>query len=242
MSQLLKVQCFNVSLDGFGAGDGQTLDHPFGHANPADLMSWAGATASWANRTDPGGTRGLDDYFTRDMPRNIGAEIMGRNKFGPQRGPWENLDWEGWWGDTPPFHTPVFVLTHHHRPSFTLADTTFHFIDATPSEALQQATAAADGPDVRLRGGGATTADPAWCGGAEPPPLSGCRPHPHARRGGVRRASVRRRSSAEEADQLVDAALVALWCEAGCPLQRGDAVHRSPEHLGGRTEVRGRSV
>ena len=81
-------------------------------------------------------TDGLDDYFTRD----IGAEIMGRNKFGPQRGPWENLDWEGWWGDTPPFHTPVFVLTHHHRPSFTLADTTFHFLDATPAEALQQAT------------------------------------------------------------------------------------------------------
>src|ERR1700688_1869123 len=83
MSQLLRVQCFNVSLDGFGAGDGQSLDHPFGHANPADLFSWAGATASWVNRTDPGGTRGLDDYFTRDMTRNIGAEIMGRNKGGP---------------------------------------------------------------------------------------------------------------------------------------------------------------
>jgi hypothetical protein len=87
MSQLLRVQCFNVSLDGFGAGDGQSLDHPFGHANPAALFSWAGATASWVNRTDPGGSRGLDDYFTRDMTCNIGAEIMGRNKFGPQRGP-----------------------------------------------------------------------------------------------------------------------------------------------------------
>jgi hypothetical protein len=81
---------------------------------------------------------------------------MGRNKFGPQRGPWENLDWQGWWGDTPPFHTPVFVLTHHHRPSFTLADTTFHFLDATPAEALHQATDAAEGKDVRLGGGVAT--------------------------------------------------------------------------------------
>ncbi|MGH9215425.1 MAG: dihydrofolate reductase family protein, partial [Acidimicrobiales bacterium] len=87
MSQLLRVQCFNVSRDGFGAGVGQSLDDPFGHgANPADLFSWAGATASWVNRTDPGGSRGLDDYFTRDFTHNIGAEIMGRNKFGPQRG------------------------------------------------------------------------------------------------------------------------------------------------------------
>ncbi len=142
MSQLLRVQNFCVSMDGFGAGEGQSLEAPFGHADrrgggvarlPADLASWAGATASWPNRTEPGGSRGLDDYFTRDFSQNIGAEIMGRNKFGPQRGPWESLDWKGWWGDTPPFHTPVFVLTHHHRPSFTLADTTFHFLDATPA-------------------------------------------------------------------------------------------------------------
>ena len=111
---------------------------------------------SWPNRTDPGGSRGLDDYFTRDFTNNIGVEIMGRNKFGPQRGPWENDDWKGWWGDVPPFHTPVFVLTHHLRPSFTLADTTFHFIDAPPDEALAQAKAAADGKDVRLGGGVAT--------------------------------------------------------------------------------------
>ena len=69
------------------------------------------------------GPRGLDDYITRDFTRNIGAEIMGRNKFGPQRGPWENLDWKGWWGDTPPFRTPVFVLTHHQRPSFSTGST-----------------------------------------------------------------------------------------------------------------------
>src|SRR3954453_22653856 len=140
MSQLVRVQNFFLSMDGFGAGEGQSLEAPFGHAAPKnggtpqlpfDLGSWAFATASWANQTDPGGSRGLDDYFIRDFARNIGAEIMGRNKFGPQRGPWENLDWKGWWGDTPPFHTPVFVLTHHPRPSFTLADTTFHFVDAT---------------------------------------------------------------------------------------------------------------
>ena len=88
----------------------------FGHAAPEDLFSWAGATESWVNRTEPGGRRGLDDYFTRDFTRNIGAEIMGRNKFGPFRGRWEDHDWNGWWGDTPPFHTPVFVLTHHRRP------------------------------------------------------------------------------------------------------------------------------
>lgn len=153
MSQLLRVHNFFVSSDGFGAGEGQSLERPFGHADPIALGSWAFATASWPNRTDSGGTRGLDDYFVRDYHRNIGAEIMGRNKFGPQRGPWEDLDWTGWWGDDPPFHTPVFVLTHHPRPSFTLADTTFHFLDATPAEALRRAKEAADGRDVRLGGG-----------------------------------------------------------------------------------------
>ncbi|MEU3710993.1 dihydrofolate reductase family protein [Streptomyces catenulae] len=156
MSQLLRVQCFCVSRDGFGSGEGQSLERPFGHADPAALVSWAGATASWVNRTEPGGTRGLDDYFTRDHAANIGAEIMGRNKFGPQRGPWQDYSWQGWWGDTPPFHTPVFVLTHHPRPSFTLADTTFHFLDATPVEALARAKEAAAGRDVRLGGGVAT--------------------------------------------------------------------------------------
>jgi dihydrofolate reductase len=156
MSQLLKVQCFGVSSDGFGAGEGQSLEQPFGHTNPTDLLSWTFATASFVYRTEPGGTRGLDDYLIRDMQCNIGAEIMGRNKFGPVRGPWTDHDWKGWWGDSPPFHTPVFVLTHHERPSFTLDDTTFHFINATPAEALQRAKEAADGKDVRLGGGVAT--------------------------------------------------------------------------------------
>jgi dihydrofolate reductase len=154
--QLLRVHNFAVSADGFGCGEGQSLERPFGHANPAELMAWAGATASWPNRTEPGGSLGLDDYMVRDFHRNIGAEIMGRNKFGPQRGPWQDLEWTGWWGDNPPFHTPVFVLTHHLRPSFTLADTTFHFVDAAPAQALAQARAAAEGKDVRLGGGVAT--------------------------------------------------------------------------------------
>lgn len=153
---LVRIQNFAVSTDGFGSGEGQSLERPFGHADPAVLMSWAGATASWPNRTEPGGSRGLDDYFTRDFANNVGAEIMGRNKFGPHRGPWENYDWQGWWGDVPPFHTPVFVLTHHPRPSFSLADTTFHFIDASPAEALALAMDAAGGRDVRIGGGVAT--------------------------------------------------------------------------------------
>ncbi|MFD3591664.1 dihydrofolate reductase family protein [Nocardia sp. NPDC058640] len=156
MAQMVRVQNFTISSDGYGAGEGQSFERPFGHANPADLMYWAGATAHWPNRTDPGGTYGLDDYITRDFTFNIGAEIMGRNKFGPQRGLWENYDWQGWWGDNPPFRTPVFVLTHHVRPSFTLSDTTFHFVDATPKEALAQAFDAADGKDVRIGGGVAT--------------------------------------------------------------------------------------
>lgn len=156
MSPLVRVQNFMISSDGFGAGEGQSLERPFGHANPADLASWAGATAHWPNRTDPGGTYGLDDYFTRDFANNIGAEIMGRNKFSPQRGPWENEDWKGWWGDDPPFRTPVFVLTHHRRPSFSLSDTTFHFRDASPQDVLEEAVEAADGKDVRIGGGVAT--------------------------------------------------------------------------------------
>ncbi|MEZ5376832.1 MAG: hypothetical protein R2733_10010 [Acidimicrobiales bacterium] len=151
--QLLRVQNFMLSADGFGSGEGKSFERPFGHADPAKLAAWAGATASWPNRADPGGTRGLDDYFTRDFTHNIGAEIMGRGKFGPQTGPWDDHEWLGWWGDTPPFRTSVFVLTHHVRPTFSLADTTFHFIDASPADALQVAKAAADGKDVRLGGG-----------------------------------------------------------------------------------------
>ncbi|MCD4533103.1 dihydrofolate reductase family protein [Nocardioides sp. cx-169] len=153
MSQLVRAHNIVVSSDGYAAGEGQSLERPFGHADPQVMMSWAGATASWPNRTDPGGSQGLDDYLVREFHRNIGAEIMGRNKFGPQRGPWTDHEWQGWWGDEPPFHTPVFVMTHHERPSFTLGDTTFHFVSGSPAEVLEPALAAADGKDVRLGGG-----------------------------------------------------------------------------------------
>lgn len=156
MSQLLRVQNFTVSRDGFGAGEHQSLERPFGTADPRELMSWAFATASFPGPTGPGGSRGLDDYFTRDFDHNIGAEIMGAHKFSPHRGPWENHEWQGWWGDEPPFHTPVFVMTHHLRPSFSLSDTTFHFTDGDPATVLGRAREAAAGKDVRL-GGGATT-------------------------------------------------------------------------------------
>lgn len=156
MVQLLRVQNFVVSEDGFGAGRDQSLERPFGHADPQTMMAWAGATASWPNRTDPGGSRGIDDYFTRDFTNNIGAEIMGRNKFSPHRGAWADHDWQGWWGTEPPFRTPVFVLTHYPRPSFSLSDTTFHFVNAEPADVLAQARRAAQGKDVRL-GGGAQT-------------------------------------------------------------------------------------
>lgn len=165
MTQLVRVQNFFLSADGFGAGEHQSLETPFGVAAeveghtaqlPADLGAWAFATASFPVGPGTGGTRGLDDYFVRDFSNNIGAEIMGRNKFGPYRGPWTDHDWQGWWGDTPPFHTPVFVLTHHPRPTLTLADTTFHFVDASPAEALALALDAADGRDVRIGGGVAT--------------------------------------------------------------------------------------
>ncbi|SHN15669.1 dihydrofolate reductase family protein [Actinacidiphila paucisporea] len=156
MDQLLRVMNFCVSRDGVAAGEAQSLEEPFGLPHPERLFGWAGATASWPMREDGGGSRGLDDYFTRDFARNIGAEIMGRNKFGPQRGPWEDLDWTGWWGDEPPFRTPVFVMTHHGRPSFSLSDTTFHFVDGDPATVLKQAREAARGQDVRL-GGGVTT-------------------------------------------------------------------------------------
>ncbi|MGV9284831.1 dihydrofolate reductase family protein [Streptomyces sp. NPDC003730] len=156
MTQLLRVQNFTVSSDGFGAGEGQSLDKPFGHADPGKLLAWAFATDHPPVGRHGEGTRGLDDYFTRDYARDIGAEIMGRNKFGPQRGPWQDHEWQGWWGDEPPFHTPVFVMTHHERPSFTLSDTTFHFVGGDPAAVLARAKEAARGRDVRL-GGGATT-------------------------------------------------------------------------------------
>jgi len=156
MSQVW-VHNFSISLDGYGTGEGQSLESPFGHAG-VRLHEWFFPTRAFrAMQGEPGGSAGVDDAFASNWGTGIGAEIMGRNKFGPQRGPWENEEWKGWWGDNPPFHTPVFVLTHHSRLSVEMkGGTTFHFIDASPAEALAAAREAASGLDVRIGGGPAT--------------------------------------------------------------------------------------
>ncbi|HEY4615593.1 MAG TPA: dihydrofolate reductase family protein [Citricoccus sp.] len=153
----VRVHNFAVSRDGVAAGFHQSRERPFGDLDPTPLMSWAGATDSWPNRAEPGGSRGVDDHFVRDFTHHIGAEIMGRNKFAPIRGPWPDEEWRGWWGDDPPFRTPVFVLTHHPRPSIQMdGGTSFHFVNSGIEAALKQALAAAEGADVRI-GGGAST-------------------------------------------------------------------------------------
>jgi dihydrofolate reductase len=151
------VHNFSVSLDGFGTGEGQTLDAPFGHAGTR-LHEWFFATRTFQSmHGESDGQGGVDESFALNWASGIGAEIMGRNKFGPQRGPWADDEWKGWWGDDPPFHTPVFVLTHHPRPPIEMkGGTTFHFVDAEPAEVLDRARDAAGGLDVRI-GGGPTT-------------------------------------------------------------------------------------
>lgn len=156
----VRVHNFSVSLDGFGTGDGQTLETPFGHAG-SRLHEWFFPTRTFRGLHDTqgaaGGSTGVDDAFASNWATNIGVEIMGRNKFGPQRGPWADEEWKGWWGDDPPFHTPVYVLTHHQRPSIQMTGgTTFHFIDTSPSEALKLAEEDASGQDIRIGGGPST--------------------------------------------------------------------------------------
>jgi hypothetical protein len=116
----VRVHNFSVSLDGYGTGEGQSLEAPFGHAS-GRLMNWFFATRTFRAMHgepggEPGGSAGVDEAFASNWGPGIGAEIMGRNKFGPQRGPWEDEEWKGWWGDDPVFHTPVFVLTHPPGP------------------------------------------------------------------------------------------------------------------------------
>ncbi len=147
---LTRVHNFAISLDGFGTGEGLTRDAPFGHAGER-LHEWMFATRFW----QPDGSRGVDDAFAQQHGPGIGAEIMGAGKYG-YPGWHEDPDWKGWWGPNPVFHTPVFVLTHHRRPSIEMeGGTTFHFVDASPAEALATAREAARGKDVRI-GGGAT--------------------------------------------------------------------------------------
>jgi dihydrofolate reductase len=147
-TSLARVQNFAISLDGFGTGEGQSADAHFGHAGDR-LHEWMFATRSW----QPGGSGGVDDAFLQLFDAGIGAEIMGAGKFG-HPGWHEDPDWKGAWGPNPPFHTPVFVLTHHTRPSIEMeGGTTFHFLDASPAEALRTAREAAGGKDVRIGGG-----------------------------------------------------------------------------------------
>jgi dihydrofolate reductase len=154
----LRVASFSISIDGFGAGPDQSLENPLGFGG-AQLHVWAFPTRTF-RRTVLGaddGTTGLDDDFVARGFENVGAWILGRNMFGPVRGPWPDESWRGWWGKEPPYHVPVFVLTHHARPSLVMeGGTTFHFVTGGIHEALERARAAANGKDVRLGGGPAT--------------------------------------------------------------------------------------
>jgi dihydrofolate reductase len=153
----VRVHCFSVSLDGFATGVGQALETPFGHAG-GRLLEWFAATRTFHRiHGESGGSTGTDDAFAAGWEPGIGADIMGRNMFGPQRGPWVDQEWKGWWGDVPPYHNPVFVLTHYPRPSIKMqGGTTFHFIDASPEVALVTAREAAGDLDVRIGGGPST--------------------------------------------------------------------------------------
>ena len=148
-----RINNFSISLDGFGTGEGLTLDAPFGHAGHR-LHEWMFATNFGAVMFGrQGGTVGVDNAFAQQYEPGIGAEIMGAGKFGPP-GWQDDADWKGWWGPNPPFHTPTFVLTHRPRSSIEMeGGTTFHFLDASPAEALDAAGQAADGQDVRIGGG-----------------------------------------------------------------------------------------
>ncbi len=149
----VRVHNLAISLDGFATGEGQSLEAPFGHAGER-LHEWYVGTRFFHEMgNQPGGSVGVDNAFAAQHNPGIGAEIMGAGKFGPP-GWQDDPDWKGWWGPNPPFHTPVFVLTHRPRPAIEMeGGTTFHFLDASPGEALEQAREAAGGQDVRIGGG-----------------------------------------------------------------------------------------
>lgn len=153
----LRVHNVSVSFDGYMAGPGQSLEAPLGRGGEA-LHEWIFETPFGKQMLgETGGTPGIDEDFLRQGEQGLGATIMGRNMFSPTRGPWVDDGWQGWWGDNPPFHYPVFVLTHHPRASLEMnGGTTFHFVTGGIHEALERAREAANGLDVRL-GGGAST-------------------------------------------------------------------------------------
>ncbi|MGD9846442.1 MAG: dihydrofolate reductase family protein [Variibacter sp.] len=151
----LRVNCFSISLDGFGAGPNQRLDNPLGDGGET-LHEWFVPTRTFRQMVlgTEGGKTGVDDDFAARSFANVGAWIMGRNMFGPVRGPWPDDNWKGWWGDNPPYHCPVFVLTHHERaPVTTAGGTVFHFVTDGIEAALERAVEAANGKDVRIGGG-----------------------------------------------------------------------------------------
>jgi len=156
MSKLV-VRAFTISLDGYGAGPEQSLENPLGKGGEA-LHEWFIPTPTFRAMTGKeGGETGIDEDFAAGSFANLGAWILGRNMFGPVRGPWPDDSWKGWWGDTPPYHVPVFVLTHHARPPIEMkGGTTFHFVTDGIDSALRQAREAAGGKDVRVGGGVAT--------------------------------------------------------------------------------------
>ncbi len=153
----LRVHTFSISIDGYGAGPNQDLEHPLGVGGP-ELFDWFFHTRTWQRmHGNQDGETGADDHVAAQGFDGIGAWILGRNMFGPVRGPWPDDEWKGWWGDEPPYHTPVFVLTHHPRAPLTMkGGTVFRFVTDGIHAALQQAKDAADGRDVRLGGGVST--------------------------------------------------------------------------------------
>jgi dihydrofolate reductase len=157
MSSRLRVASFSVSIDGFGAGPAQDLEHPLGVGGEA-LHQWAFATRTFRQMFgQEGGASGVDDDFAARSFVGVGAWILGRNMFGPVRGPWPDDKWKGWWGETPPYHMPVFVLTHHARAPLEMkGGTIFHFVTGGIREALDRAREAAGNGDVRIGGGAAT--------------------------------------------------------------------------------------
>lgn len=151
----VRVESFTISLDGYGAGPKQDIDNPLG-VGGTGLHQWVFPTRTFQRAlfNADTGTTGIDEDFAARGFKNVGAWILGRNMFGPIRGPWPDMNWKGWWGESPPYHVPVFILTHHARPPIQMeGNTTFHFVTGGIHEALEQARDAAKGMDVRIGGG-----------------------------------------------------------------------------------------
>jgi dihydrofolate reductase len=153
----VRVNAFSISIDGYGAGSDQSTENPLGRGGEA-LHEWFVPTRSFRQvYGEEGGTTGVDDDFGARSMENLGAWIMGRNMFGPVRGNWPDFEWKGWWGEEPPYHCPVFVLTHHERPPLEMAGgTVFHFVTGGIHAALDRARDAAGEKDIRIGGGAAT--------------------------------------------------------------------------------------